>query len=251
MELARLTTVEVDQLDRDIPVVIPVAAVEQHGPHLPVFTDSMLLGEVVRRAHEDLEDSILVWPLMWLGSSHHHIDFPGTVSAEPRLWIDLVGGLIDNAIAHGFRRIAVINGHGGNEVPGRQACFELRQRHRERNDLLLLMAGYWSMADPGKSIPGLHQQEIAHACEWETSMMLRVAPERVKEYRDVPAVASGSAFEPASRAWTTPDRSPQGHIGYPAKADAEKGEALLAAFGDGLKRWLQRVIDWDGKSWEG
>ena len=85
---------------------------------------------------------------MWLGNSHHHMDFPGTVSAEPRVWLDLLCGLVDNFITHGFRRIVVLNGHGGNDVPGRQATFELRQKHRERADLLLLFATYWNLADP-------------------------------------------------------------------------------------------------------
>ena len=66
-------------------------ALEQHGHHMPVFTDSMLLGEIVRRAHEQTADQTLLVPLMWLGNSHHHMDFPGTVSAQPRLWIDLLG----------------------------------------------------------------------------------------------------------------------------------------------------------------
>jgi len=142
MELANLTWPDVDALDRHTPVVIPVAALEQHGRHMPVFTDSMLMGEVARRAHEQLADQILLLPVMWLGNSHHHMDFPGTVSAEPRVWLDLLSGLVDNFVTHGFRRIVVVNGHGGNDVPGRQAAFELRQKYRERRDVLFLIATY-------------------------------------------------------------------------------------------------------------
>ncbi len=194
MELANLTWPAVDALDRDTPVIIPVAALEQHGHHMPVFTDSMLLGEIVRRAHSELSGQTLLVPLMWLGNSHHHMDFPGTVSAEPRLWIDLLGGLVDNFVTHGFRRIVVLNGHGGNDVPGRQALFEIRQRYRERRDLLLLFATYWNLADPTNHLPELQQPEMQHACEWETSMILRLTPDLVKNHRDAPEVERGQLF---------------------------------------------------------
>jgi creatinine amidohydrolase len=75
MNLSDLTWPDIEKLSRDIPVVVPVAALEQHGHHLPVYTDSMLLGEVVRRVSETMHDRVLVAPLMWLGNSHHHIDF--------------------------------------------------------------------------------------------------------------------------------------------------------------------------------
>jgi creatinine amidohydrolase len=89
MNLADLTWPDVKNLSRDTPVVIPVAALEQHGQHLPVFTDSLLLGEVVRRASAELQDRVIFTPLMWLGNSHHHMDFQGTLSASPRVYLDL------------------------------------------------------------------------------------------------------------------------------------------------------------------
>jgi len=143
MLLAELNWPRVAALSKDTPVIIPVAALEQHGHHMPVFTDSMLLGEVVRRAHERLGDKVLVAPLMWLGNSHHHMDFAGTMSATPRTYLDLLCDMMENMIFHGFKRIVIINGHGGNDVPGKQAVFEVRQRHRQRNDLCLLFATYW------------------------------------------------------------------------------------------------------------
>src|SRR5215210_4808174 len=108
---------EVAALSPDTPVVIPIAACEQHGRHLPVFTDSLLLGEVVRRAAERRGDRVLFAPLLWLGNSDHHIDFPGTLSAAPRTYLDLLGDLLENVLTHGFRRVLLLNGHGGNIVP--------------------------------------------------------------------------------------------------------------------------------------
>ena len=225
MELAGLTWEDVDGLDRSTPVIVPVAAVEQHGRHLPVVTDSLLLGEIVRRAHEQVAAEVLLLPLTWLGNSHHHLDFPGTLSAEPRVWLDLVSGLVENLIQHGFQRIVVINGHGGNDVPSRQAIFELRQKHRARTDLLLLCATYWTLpaVDPRTAIPELEQDQMGHACEWETSMVLRLAPDLVKPHAEIDEVPFGNPFLPAHRGWTMTERSEPGHIGSPSAANEQKG----------------------------
>ncbi len=251
MELANLSWPAVASLSRDTPVVIPIAALEQHGHHLPLFTDSLLLGEVVRRAQEPLSDRVLFAPLIWLGNSDHHLDFQGTVSAPPRTYLDLLEGVASNFLQHGFRRIVFLNGHGGNDVPGRQAVFELRQRHRHRDDLLLLIATYWSLGAPRDADSSLVQKEMGHACEWETSMILRLAPHLVGDYRSAEPVPPGNAFEPASRGWTTRDRSRPGHIGWPHLATADKGEILFRTFSTGVVSLLERVICWDGKSWEG
>ena len=250
MNLSDLTWPEVNQLSRDVPVLIPVAALEQHGHHLPVFTDSMLLGEVVRRVSDSMQDRVLFTPLMWLGNSHHHMDFPGTMSASPRVYLDLLNDLIENMLTHGFRRIVLLNGHGGNSTPGKQAVFEVRQRHRHRHDLLLLFATYWENGHPNQTCPELVQTQMGHACEWETSMILRLSPHLVKDIGQVGEVKPGFAFEPAYRGWTTKDRTQPGHIGHPRIATAEKGEALFQSFAAGVTDFLEQVIEWDGKSWD-
>jgi len=247
MQLAELSWPAVEALDKNTPIVFPVAALEQHGHHLPVFTDSLLLGEIVRRAAEPLKDKVLFAPLMWLGNSDHHMDFPGTLSARPRSYIDLVSGLANDFITHGFRRIVFVNGHGGNDVPGRQALFEVRQQHRARNDLFLLFATYWQLV--GKPAGTFQQSEMGHACEWETSMILRLAPHLVGNYKKAEPVEQGGGFAPAFRAWITRDRTRPGHIGSPQLASAEKGELLFQHFANGLVRLLERVVAWDGKSW--
>ena len=249
MLLTDLTWSTVDKLSRDLPVLIPVAALEQHGHHLPVFTDSMLLGEVVRRVQEQRPNAALIAPLMWLGNSHHHLDFPGTLSASPRVYLDVLNDLAENFLTHGFRRLIFLNGHGGNTTPGKQAVFELRQRHRARKDLLLLFTTYWDHARPADGRGDLVQREMGHACEWETSMILRIAPQLVQPIEKLEEVPFGFAFEPAYRGWITKDRTVPGHIGDPRQATAEKGEHLFQAFTAGVLGLLEQVAAWDGKSW--
>jgi len=250
VQLAEMNWPAVAALDRNTPVVIPTAALEQHGHHLPVFTDSMLVGEITRRAEAQLKDRLLLAPVMWLGNSEHHMDFAGTMSASPRTYLDLVTDLIENFIAHGFPRIVIVNGHGGNNVPGQQAIFEVRQRHRGRDDLLLLFSPYWALGGrPHEVDSNIEQQAMGHACEWETSMILALAPQLVGDYKNAAPLDPRGTFDPASRAWTTKDRTAAGHIGNPRIATAEKGETLLKLFTQDVVNLLRRVIDWNGSPW--
>ena len=252
MRLQEMSWPAVAAVSKDVPVVLPIAAVEQHGHHLPVFTDSMLLGEVVRRAAESLKARVIWTPLLWLGNSHHHLEFAGTLSAAPRTYLDLLGDLIDNLVRHGFRRVVLLNGHGGNIVPGQQAVFEARQRYRQREDLLLLAATYWLLGgQPHQVDPSIVQQRMAHACEWETSMMLHLAPNLVGDVKEIEPVPPGAGFEPATRGWITRERSVPGHIGDPRRATAEKGQTLFRVFSQDVVTFFERVIGWDGRSWDG
>jgi creatinine amidohydrolase len=252
MNLAELPWPRIRDLAPETPIVFPIAAVEQHGHHLPVWTDSLLLGEIVRRVSSSFESTILFAPLQWLGNSHHHLDFAGTLSAEPRCYLDLLVSLADSMIANGFRRIVFLNGHGGNDIPGKQALFELRQKYRHRADLLLAFTTYWGLGtEPWTGDPSIHQRAMGHACEWETSMVLRIAPQLVGDYQNATPCEFGNAFGPGYRAWITKDRTAVGHIGFPHLATAEKGERLLAMFAADVSAWLQRILDWNGTTWEG
>jgi creatinine amidohydrolase len=252
MLLAELTWPDVARLSKDTPVLVPIAALEQHGHHMPLFTDSMLLGEIVRRVESAMSERIVVAPLMWYGNSHHHMDFAGTLSCPPRVYLDVLCGLVDNLLTHGFRRILMLNGHGGNDVPGKQAMFEMRQHFRERSDLLLLFTTYWSLGTtPWIEMPSITQREMGHACEWETSMIMRIRPDLVGDYQQAKVVEPGNPFTPASRAWITKDRTEPGHIGKPHLATPEKGEHLFSSFTKDVVRLVDRMIVWDGRSWEG
>jgi len=251
MELLEMKWTDVAVLSKETPIVIPVAALEQHGRHMPLFTDSLLLGEVLNRVKPAVGERVLFAPLQWLGNSEHHLDFPGTMTASPRVYLDLLRDLVENFVFHDFRRIVLLNGHGGNIVPMQQAMFELRQKYRKRFDLLLLSATYWTLGGkPWESNASLTQRQMGHACEFETSMMLRIRPELVGDLSHVEAVDWGNAFSPAQRAWITKDRTETGHIGDPRFASAEKGETLFQVFSADVVTLLERVIAWDGVEWD-
>lgn len=255
MNLADLTWPQIAACAPATTLVFPIAAIEQHGHHLPISTDHVLLEEVVRRAQIMLAgEPVLFAPQQWLGNSDHHLHFAGTLSMQPGGYINLLCTLLDNAISHGFRRVVFLNGHGGNDIPGRQSVFETRQRHRLRNDLLLLFTTYWDHAKPWETRPDLVQRTMGHACEWETSMFLALNPGLVGPFAELKDVPVGYEFEPAYRGWITEDRSRLGHMGSPRHASASKGEHLLDCYAKGVSCFLKKVASWEtsqlGEGWD-
>jgi creatinine amidohydrolase len=118
--------------------------------------------------------------------------------------------------------------------------------------LLLLFGTYWLLgARPNEIDRSLHQTKMGHACEWETSMILRIRPELVRPFKNLAPVEFGNAFEPAHRAWVTQDRTAPGHIGWPNLAEREKGESLFKIFSGDVASLLNRMLRWNGKTWEG
>src|ERR1700709_2668122 len=107
-----------EQARRDAIVILPVASLEQHGPHLPVEVDS-ILGETVaaRTADKVLAKGqpVLVLPVLWTGLSEHHMSFGGTITLENAAFAALIEGVVRSILRHGFRRIVLLNAHGGNE----------------------------------------------------------------------------------------------------------------------------------------
>jgi creatinine amidohydrolase len=220
---------------------------------MPLFTDSLLLGEVIRRVKEteSMKRQVLFTPLMWLGNSEHHLDFPGTMTASPRVYLDMLKDMVENFIFNGFRRIVLVNGHGGNTIPAQQAMFELRQKHRERSDLMIASCTYWSLGGQPHLVDSkIKQQQMGHACEWETSMMLRIRPELVGDLQKLDDISFGIGLSPAHRAWITKDRTEPGHIGDPRHATAEKGETIFKVFAADVVQLIERMLAWNGKDWD-
>jgi creatinine amidohydrolase len=212
-------------------VVLPVAAMEQHGPHLPVMVDTLLCGEVARRAAERASGRhpVVVAPTVWSGLSEHHMPFGGTFTLDFATFRSLIECLCRSLARHGFRRVLLLNGHGGNVAALRVVVDELRHL-----DLCLLTATYW-LVDPLAISEILERQSgVQHACEAETSMVMALRPELVDESqleaaRCVdPGQVAGGAQAVFSRV-AFKERTPTGAVGDPTAASAEKGLRLLEA----------------------
>lgn len=158
-------------------VVLPVGAVEQHGKHLPLDTDNVLVWSVCDAALKRAPDEILLLPVVPYGFCDTMMDFPGTISIAPAHLIEYVLDIVKSVGRHVFRRAVIVNGHGSNrailEVVARRAVVEA--------DVMCAVLSYWDLVR--KEIAELRESDpggIAHACELETSMYLHLDPEAVE-----------------------------------------------------------------------
>lgn len=227
-------------------VVLPVASVEQHGPHLPVGVDSILCEGVCKAGAERVanEAAVVVAPTLWCGMAEHHMAFGGTFTFDIPTYRAVLGCLLDSIARHGFKRVLIVNGHGGNIA----ALNAFLPDFTRATGLRLYACTYFDLAPTPIAALLEDQQGVHHACEAETSMMMALAPETVKRDR------LGEAFglldgDPrktfrASRFHAFKDITPSGVVGDARRASREKGEKLLALCADGLAAALK-----DHKMW--
>lgn len=214
--------------------IVPVGSTEQHGPHLPTMVDSLLAGEIARRAarRAAAEIPVVVLPTVWTGLAEHHMSLGATISIEFGTFAALLRGIVGSLRRHGFRRILLLNGHGGNTAALTVAANELTVEFGAP------IAGvtYWQIAAKEFADILESQATVRHACEAETSMLLAVAPELVDMAAargivgpTAPELADVAGTAAAYRYRTFKSRTSHGVIGDPATANAAKGERLLDA----------------------
>jgi len=226
-------------------VLLPVASMEQHGPHLPVGVDTILCEGVCRAAAEAAaaEMRVVVAPTLWCGMAEHHMAFGGTFTFDIPTYKAVLSCLLGSLDRHGFSKVLIVNGHGGNIAA--LAAF-LPDLARERGLAVRVVTLY----EPARKEIGpiLEDQDgVHHACEVETSMMMVLAPDTVR--RDKLAEAHGPAHATAppagvGRYRSFRDFSPSGVIGDARRASAQKGERLVAACRDGIVALLRDPATW-------
>lgn len=241
-----------DLLARDPVVIVPVGAFEQHGHHLPLAVDAMTAGAMAEAGAEAANAEgacVVVTPTLWTGYSPHHRDFPGTITLDDEVFGKLVEQVSLSLHGAGFRRILVLNGHGGNMALLRNAVQALRYRHGVR----ISTASYWDFAVPQitewrRSPPG----GIMHACEMETALMLAQRPDlvRMDKAEDVflkrsrwgmADLTSGSIVTSAA---SFAELTPSGVIGAPTLATEERGHDLTARIVAALAEFLVDFAAW-------
>jgi creatinine amidohydrolase len=235
-------------------VVLPLGSLEQHGHHLPMLTDSLIGGEIAQRAEAELGDEALFLPTLWVGASDHHRAFPGTISIRNEVYVQVLVSILESLIGSGFRRIFLLNAHGGNIIPAQLAIYDVQLRHRETPGLWLVFSSWWAIAGPKvAALPDLEAKMVTHACEQETSMILRLRPELVRmEAAEGENLTFESAFycpdfrQPSrvdvARAIDQVSRT--GAFGHPEIATAAKGESLYAAAAREVVAFVREFAAW-------
>jgi len=204
--------------------LLPVGSLEQHGEHLPVGTDSLLVESVALRTAALARRDVLVAPTVWTGLSPHHVRLGLTVTLEPELLLGLVRSIV-GSLRLWFSRVVIVNGHGGNR--GWLAALALVEE--------CPVVNYWELVEPSllRELFPVDLGSIGHAGQTETSAMLATAPDLVG--------AGPMAFEPITRAndpLLLPDMGASGVLGDPSAASAHTGERFLAAACHGLAELL-------------
>ena len=226
------TSGEIAALDKQhLIAVLPVAATEQHGPHLPVSVDTDLVQAVIARAVElrAADASALFLPILPYGKSNEHARYPGTISLSAQTllaaWADIAAGVA----AAGVRRLVLLNSHGGQAAAMDLLARDLRERHR----IIVVATSWYQFGLPPGMFDPEGQRDDLHAGEVETSMMMACAPrwlrlEHVRDFRSRAAQLRDDGFTrvslhgPGKLAWQVHDLHPLGASGNAAAATAPK-----------------------------
>lgn len=240
--LSELTRAEARAVAARALVVLPTGATEQHGPHLPVGTDSMAVEAVARGAAARARPGVpaLVAPTLPFGSSPHHLPFGGTMSVGTETYYRLICDLLESLAAGGFRRVFIVNGHGGNSELVQLAARDVALRR----DMAVGAGSYWTIAWGRLTAAGAGTAGHlpGHAGAFETALVAGLRPELVREPRpERPPDPRSSPPMPADpyRAeihgfWQRID----GYSDSPAMGTAEDGRRFLAAAVEGVAEAL-------------
>jgi creatinine amidohydrolase len=227
LALVDLTRDRLAELAPGAVLVIPFGAIEQHGHHLPFGTDFLIVDTVAQRAvaQVDAQSPVVLAPTVPYGSSDHHLAVGGALSLSARAFGDCARDLLGSACASGFRRIFLLNGHGGNDQLLRVAA----QSSLGPEPPAVAGGSYWSLARPALELILAQPAAIpGHAGRFETSLVLALRPDRA----EAPPVRQDAAERDEQSFWHE-DRSRwkeiDGYTDNPAEGSAEEGAAFLEA----------------------
>jgi len=252
MLLKDLTWPDVKSLDfEELIVILPTGSFEQHGPHLPLTTDSDIVSAIAERVEQAMTDRVLLAPTLWPGHSTHHMHFPGTMDVPQMVYIQLITELGKSMASMGAKRVFILNGHGGNDTPLRAALRELKTAVPQTR---FVFASYWTLA--AKTLREVRESEpggMGHACEMETSVMLHLHPERVKNKR---AAGGGpphaDPYRKADMQYARPvffinefhEVTQSGVMGRPDLASAEKGRRFFDGIVEEVSAFVEHFLTW-------
>ena len=254
MIFAEMTAPELREVAPGAVALLPIGAIEQHGAHLATSTDCAIASAIAARAAGVLPKQFVLCPSLPFGASHHHCAF-GAMSFSVETFTRVLVELVESLLEIGFRRIVILNAHGGNIVPASQALAVLSERHDDTMPSNIALTSYWELAleSFGGQAP-MESSAVRHACEYETSLMLHLHPERVHLER---AQTAQLPIENKYINWLgdAPYRgvvmakkfhflTNTGAVGHPERATSAKGEHLFEAAVSATVAFLKDFAEW-------
>ncbi|MBN8944461.1 MAG: creatininase family protein [Rhizobiales bacterium] len=234
---AEMTTAEFRSADTARWIaVLPIAAVEQHGPHLPVLVDTAIAEGNIEAVRRILPAALPVTflPTVWMGKSNEHINFPGTITLSAETQIRMLTEIGESIARAGVKKLVIANSHGGNVAAMDIVARDLRARH----GMLAVQVSWHRLGAPDGLFPAGEIQHGIHGGEIETSQMLHFRPDLVQMDKARDFVSAAVAMEqsyshlraisPVGFGWMSEDLSTAGAIGNAAAASAESGRLATA-----------------------
>jgi creatinine amidohydrolase len=230
-------------------VLLPFGTVEDHGPHLPINTDNVIVEAICLEAARRAPEEMLVMPLVAYGLNEHHMDFPGTISVDMQTLLAFVSDVAISVARHGFTHLLIVNGHGSNAPI---ADLVARRVVLETSAICGAMSPNAAI-DPTLAEPTLSEMRrsgpggVAHAGEYETAMMLHLRPDLVQMDKAVREIGqlkleyfNWDYPEPSILAWQDwwSRMSETGVCGDPTVATAEFGRMLFETTVENLVRFV-------------
>lgn len=234
---------------RDAIVVVPLASVENHGPHLATGVDAILVSEIAKRAAERASGHrpVVVAPTVWCGLAEMHMSLGGTISLDVETYYGLLRCICRSIVRQSFPRILLVNGHGGNTHVLNGFVNDLGAEL----DAALAVVTYWHLSADANAAILEDQANVEHACEAETSMMLALAPDLCDpaEFGNAIGPTNPSHTQVAGslavHRWRSfAARTSHGALGNPTRATADKGERLIEAAADEIAKLLRNDAFW-------
>jgi creatinine amidohydrolase len=249
-----ITSPRMEKLDKNKSLVmLPTGAIEQHGPHLPVGTDSIILEKLMERfvAEKSFDGwNVLVAPPLFIGKSNEHMDFSGTLTYSATTYYNILHEIAGCIAKHGFKKLLLTNAHGGNTD-----MLNLISRDIRIDFNIEVYVFDWWFTPFWQDILKTEKESespygVFHACELETSLIMALAGETVdfagiadetpdEKFRDYRYL---SLFGPVTLGWRTRDMSKSGVIGSPVHASAEKGRKFMTYAVDKLAVIVEEII---------
>ncbi|SEK29679.1 creatininase family protein [Haloferax larsenii] len=234
MQLSEATWTEVADLDTDL-ALLPVGSTEQHGPHAPLGTDFLNAESIASAGAEAFDDDVLVAPTIPVGVAEEHRAFDGTLWVSPNTFRAYVRETIESLAHHGFDRVVVVNGHGGNIEALAECC-----RRLSRTGDAYAVSFTWFDA------VGDHSSDMGHGGPLETALLRHTHPElvredRIDEAREGAADRWGEWVAGVNLAHDSDEFTENGVVGDPADGDAERGAELESLAAESLAKLLTAV----------
>jgi len=244
-----LTTLEIAELNKNTPVVLTMAATEQHGPHLPLATDRMIGEYFAKMLDESIPQNVLILPAVSIGCSEHHMDFSGSLTLSHDTFINQVQDIIASVVAHEFKNVILLNSHGGNQAVGQVLVEKLGTKH---NNINVILVTWWKLG--GDALAALNDggaMSTGHAGEFETSLMMLIAPHLVRtdkiekgKHSETFKWAEGDMLSPPkiSIYRSIKEMTSNGVFGDPGHASKEKGEQITELVINGLRNIISDLL---------